>query len=74
MILYEEGREQGVVEEDFGPFLYMDCSPLGRHHGNMPFMSDLCFLEFMFRCHVSVIHGISFSLSAYGEPYPTQCS
>lgn len=31
-----EGRGQGVVEEDFGPFLYMDCSLLGRHHGNKP--------------------------------------
>lgn len=35
-ILYVEDRGQGVEEEDFGPFLYMDCSLLGRHLGNMP--------------------------------------
>lgn len=34
--LYVERRGQGVVEEDSGPFLYMDCSLLGRHHGYMP--------------------------------------
>lgn len=36
MVLYEEGRAEGVEVEDFGPFLCMGRYLLGRHHGSMP--------------------------------------